>query len=400
LVFCNTAHNSDFFSSIDEIPQQVWESLACTSNIYFHPNYLSALAKNHPEIQFSYIVLYNDVKEAIGFSTIQIVDFKMDSVQDESLFSLEGIKCFARKIGLFSDEKPLKILTCGNIFVSGEHGVFIKKNEDKQKVVQQLAKSVVHFIQSDKMLKKEVKAFLLKDFKDDSLIVSDELLEANYHSFSVEPNMVMQIDADWNDFVDYLAAMRTKFRVKAKKAIELSENLEEVIIDTSNFDSYKNDIAELYYNVSSVANFNLARFNIETFLSLKESLKEDFVLKGYFLEGKMVGFLSGLINQNNLDAHFVGLDYDNNRKHAIYQRILYDYIRLAIDRKLTQINFGRTASEIKSSVGAVPQDLTIYVRHKNNIPNTLLSHFIKRIQPTPFAQKFPFKKKELVVKTS
>ena len=97
------------------------------------------------------------------------------------------------------------------------------------------------------------------------------------------------------------------------------------------------------------------------------------------------------MNKNSLDAHFVGIDYTNNKEYAIYQRMLYDYIALGIKKKVNTINFGRTASEIKSSVGAVPQDLTVYLRHKKTITNQILSLFLKRIQPSVFKQKYPFK---------
>ena len=112
----------------------------------------------------------------------------------------------------------------------------------------------------------------------------------------------------------------------------------------------------------------------------------------------MVGFLSGMINQRNFDSHFVGIDYKYNREYAIYQRILYDYVGIAIEQKLHKINFGRTASEIKSSVGAIAEDLTIYLRHKKNIPNKFLSLLLNNFKPTPFSQKSPFKAKELVEK--
>jgi predicted transcriptional regulator len=70
---------------------------------------------------------------------------------------------------------------------------------------------------------------------------------------------------------------------------------------------------------------------------------------------------------------------------------LYDYIQIAIEKNLKTINFGRTASEIKSSVGATPQDLTVYLRHKKSITNRILKLFLQRVQPTAFQQKFPFK---------
>ena len=72
--------------------------------------------------------------------------------------------------------------------------------------------------------------------------------------------------------------------------------------------------------------------------------------------------------------------------------MLYEYIEIAIKNKLETLNFGRTASEIKSSVGAIPQDLTMYLRHKKSITNKIVKLFLQRVQPTPFHQNFPFKK--------
>lgn len=394
--FCRKVHNADYYVYIEDVPEEIWNALGCTNNLYFNPKYLSAIANNHSGIDFWYVVLRDDEKNPIAFATIQVVDFFLDSVQNELKGFVNQIKKIGRKFGIVAEKKPFKILTCGNTFVSGEHGIFIKNNQNKQKVIKELAKSVVQLVNDEKQFNYKISGFMLKDFIHESLFVTDELLEYNYHSFNVEPNMLMQIDSDWNDFTDYLAAMKTKFRVKAKKAMERSFPLEMIEITQYNFHDYSTEMEMLYKNVSSKAGFNLGSFNLETYKSLKEKLGDDYVIRIYLLKDKVVGFLSAMINQKNLDAHFVGIDYTYNREFAIYQRMLYDYIQLAIDKKLSQINFGRTASEIKSSVGAEPQNLTIYFRHKNLIPNKILSFFINKIQPTPFNQKFPFKVKTLV----
>jgi len=399
LVCCSKTHNADFFSSISEIPKSIWDFVGISNSYYFHPDYLSALAKNHPEIQFFYIVQYDDAKKPVAFSTIQIVNFEIENVQNSVFPALDSVKKVATKLHIFSPKKPFKIVTCGNIFVSGEHGIYIDNNQDKNKIIQQLAENLVRFVDEEKNLKKEVKAFMLKDFKDASLSITDELFETKYSSFNVDPNMILHIPEDWNDFSDYLSAMKTKFRVKAKRALTLSESLEVLDLDTTNIDDYLELMKSLYKSVSTKANFNLANFNLDSFKDLKSNLKENYIIKAYFLDNVLVGFLSGLINNNHLDAHFVGLDYSTIKTNAVYQRILYDYVKLGIDKKLSHINFGRTASEIKSSVGAIPEKLTIYLRHRHNVPNKIISPFIKRIQPTPFAQKLPFKTKEQVVNT-
>jgi predicted N-acyltransferase len=247
-------------------------------------------------------------------------------------------------------------------------------------------------VNSNKKLKRQIDAFLLKDYAKESLSITNELKKFNYHTFSVEPNMKLQLQENWQTFDDYLAAMKTKFRVKARKAFKQSAAIRIEEVTLKNIEEKLPKMTALYEKVASNAGFNLVDFNLETYIDLKERMGDNYILKTYWLDNKIVGFISGIINNNSLDAHFVGIDYQLNRAHAIYQRILYNYVEIAIDKKLKTINFGRTASEIKSSVGAVPQDLTMYLRHKKTIKNKILKLFLQGVQPTLFKQKFPFKK--------
>lgn len=387
-MFCKNTNSALFFSTINDIPSKIWEDLQCKPNVYFNKFFLNSIETNHTEISFSYIILLNDYDKAIAFSTLQLVDFYLNSMQNDFDF----LKKVGRKLRVLKEHKPLKLLISGNTFVSGEHGLFINQKQDKKKVIKELAEAINHFVNSNKTLKNTIDAFLLKDFVNESLFITNELKKFGYNPFSVEPNMQLQIDEDWQSFDDYLAAMKTKFRVKAKKAYQQSNYLKIENVTSSNIKSQLPKMTELYKKVSKNASFNLGNFNLETYTDFIENLEENYILKTFYLEDKMVGFLSGIINNNSLDAHFVGIDYELNRTHAIYQRMLYSYIEIAINKKLKIINFGRTASEIKSSVGAKPQDLTMYVRHKKTITNKILKLFLQKIQPTPFQQKFPFKK--------
>ncbi len=378
-----------FYSSVDEIPSETWRELACGEHIYFHPNFLKSIEKNHPEIQFSYIILVDDHKVPIAFAAIQIINFYIDDIKNDLELFIKKIKKIGRKLGIIPNKKPLKLLISGNTFISGEHGIFIKKEENKKIIIKQLAKAILHFVTADKNLK--IDAFLLKDFKNNSLFISDELKKYNYHPFSVEQNMTFELNKQWLVFDDYLAAMKTKFRVKARKAFIRSKEIRIEEVTKENIDSQLPQMTHLYQKVVANANFNLSHFNLKTFKDLKELLEDNYIIRSYWLNNKMIGFISGVINQKSLDAHFVGIDYLLNREHAIYQRMLYNYIEIGINKKLHTINFGRTASEIKSSVGAVPEDLTIYLRHKKGITNKFLRLLLQRIQPSTFQQKFPFK---------
>jgi hypothetical protein len=389
-MYCTNTNTALFFSSIDQISPKIWEGLQCAKNIYFNPAFLKAVEKNHPEIVFSYVVLIDKNSNPIAFATIQIVNFHIDDIKNDLELLIRKLKNIGRKLHILPNKKPLKILISGNTFVSGEHGIFIKKNQNKKIIIKELAKAILHFVNANKKLK--IDAFLLKDFRNKSLFISNELRDYNYHPFSVEQNMMLKLDENWHVFEDYLASMKTKFRVKARKAFLRSTNIKIENVTPENIDIQLPKMTALYKKVVDNADFNLGNFNLNSFKDLKKNLGSNYILKTYWLDDNIVGFISGVINQKSLDAHFVGINYELNKEHAIYQRMLYDYIEIGIEKKLNRINFGRTASEIKSSVGAVPQDLTMYIRHKKSITNKILKLFLQRIQPTPFQQKFPFKK--------
>jgi predicted N-acyltransferase len=389
-MYCTNTNTALFFSSIDQISPKIWEGLQCAKNIYFNPAFLKAVEKNHPEIVFSYVVLIDKNSNPIAFATIQIVNFHIDDIKNDLELLIRKLKNIGRKLHILPNKKPLKILISGNTFVSGEHGIFIKKNQNKKIIIKELAKAILHFVNANKKIK--IDAFLLKDFRNKSLFISNELRDYNYHPFSVEQNMMLKLDENWHVFEDYLASMKTKFRVKARKAFLRSTNIKIENVTPENIDVQLPKMTALYKKVVDNADFNLGNFNLNSFKDLKKNLGSNYILKTYWLDDNIVGFISGVINQKSLDAHFVGINYELNKEHAIYQRMLYDYIEIGIEKKLNRINFGRTASEIKSSVGAVPQDLTMYIRHKKSITNKILKLFLQRIQPTPFQQKFPFKK--------
>lgn len=385
---CKNTSTSLFFSAIEEIPSHIWQQLACTENIYFNPKFLKSIEKNHPEIAFYYIVLVDNKKNASAFASIKIINFPLDTIKNDFGF----LSKYSKNLGIFSAKKELKLLICGNTFVSGEHGIYIKEQLHKGELIKELATAIAYFVNSDKKLKKEIDAFLIKDFLQTSLPLTEVFKEYGYHAFSVEPNMQLQLHKNWRHFDDYLASIKTKFRVKARKAFELSTNIRIEEVHLENMSQKLPKMTSLYKKVAENATFNLGAFNLDTYQNLKENFGDDYILKTYWLENDIVGFVSGIINADTLDAHFVGIDYRLNKSHAIYQRMLYDYIEIGIQKKLKIINFGRTASEIKSAVGAVPQDLTIYIRHKKTIKNRILKLFLQRIKPTPFKQKFPFKK--------
>lgn len=373
--------NSEIFKTIDDIPEAYWESLNCISNIYYSPEFLKTFEIANTDIEFNYIFILRK-GNPVAFANTQIVTIGIETITKNIRMSNK----VRRIVNNMFCKNQIRVLFCGNVFLSGEYGTFLKEGEPKVETFKAIAKSVKKLYRC-----KRLHTIFIKDFEEDSLYITNHLKSFDYAAMQVEPNMIIYLKPDWNSFEDYTNALKSKYRVKANRADAKSSVLDAKLFNEDDIEKYKDELQALYQNTIDNADFNAQILNLDTYTHLKNTFKDKFIVKGYFLNGKLVGFLSAMQNGTNLDAHFIGIDYANNKAYAIYPRILNDYVRLGIETKSHQINLGRTASEIKSTLGAQPKTLTCYCKHKRYLPNQVLKPFIKNVKIKSFKQHQPFK---------
>ena len=373
---------SEIFKSVDSIPIAYWNNLNCCTNIYYSPEFLKAFEIANTDIEFNYIFILKD-EQAVAFANTQVVTIGIETITKNITMSNK----VRRVVNNMFCNNHIRVLFCGNVFLSGEYGTFLKDNEDKVETFKAIAEGVKQLSKSVK----KIKAIFIKDFENTSLSITNHLEAYDYAAMQVEPNMIITLKPEWHSFDDYKNALKSKYRVKANRADAKSEILKAQFFSEEDIQKHKNQLQELYHNTIDNADFNAQILNLDTYVHLKKAFKEKFIVKGYFLEDQLVGFLSAMQNRTHLDAHFIGIDYSNNKEFAIYPRILNDYVRLGIETKSDQINLGRTASEIKSTLGAEPMALTCYGRHKQSLPNQVLKQFIKNVHIKSFKQHQPFK---------
>ena len=149
---------------------------------------------------------------------------------------------------------------------------------------------------------------------------------------------------------------------------------------------------ELYREVANGVGFNVAMLPKNYFVLMKNVFPERFRILGYFLDQQLLGFCTIFQNETEMEAHFLGFDYEANRTYQLYLNMLYDIVKAGIENKSGRIHFGRTAHEIKSSVGAVPVTFLTYARHSNNLLNSLAEKFLKNTrEELEWQQRHPFK---------
>lgn len=119
---------------------------------------------------------------------------------------------------------------------------------------------------------------------------------------------------------------------------------------------------------------------------------DKFNIIGYYKEEALVGFACLFnVDENMLHVHYIGLDYTINKEQKLYNRMLLDFVKFAIENKKNKIHFGRTATEIKSTIGAQAFPLNAYLKMHNPMLNISLPYFLSRIKPAEYTLRNPFR---------
>src|SRR5690606_26086913 len=123
------------------------------------------------------------------------------------------------------------------------------------------------------------------------------------------------------------------------------------------------------------------------FETMKQRLGSDFLFYGYFLDEKLIGFSTLIKNGDDFDTYFLGYDETHQREKMLYLNMLYDMISYAMKKKYRKVNFGRTALEIKSSIGATDIEMYGLIQHSNPIFNKLMPYLFDYFEPKTVWQK-------------
>lgn len=208
-----------------------------------------------------------------------------------------------------------------------------------------------------------------------------------YKTFQVDPNMVVLNQWETND--EYVSAMRTKYRQRYLSTMKKSSAIAVEKLGFLQIVEQKSQINALFRNIVKTDKFNLEQISEDYFMRLAQT--PEFSLYGYYLDGRLVAFRSSLAAGEKLIAHYVGYDEAANGEYKIYQRMLYDYVAEGIGGKFCDIHLGRTALEIKSTVGAEREDYSLLFHSDNWFYRTAGNYYVGRLKATSFEARSPFR---------
>ncbi len=223
----------------------------------------------------------------------------------------------------------------------------------------------------------EIKVSLLKDFTAGEIPLFGPLIRYGYVPFETQPNMVLNVQPGWRNFGAYLTALSPRYRKAVRERRHAFES-GGFTLERTRPTPIAAELAELYANVSARAVTRWVKLTPSFFRSVEDHMRDAFRLWVVRKDQRIVAFVCALHDRlphkgrNRLIGLFLGLDYSLNDEFKLYWNLLYKLVEEAIDEGFETLDLGRTALQAKAELGAQPEPLHCFIRHRNPSANALV----------------------------
>ncbi|MFT7252034.1 MAG: hypothetical protein ACI9FW_001790 [Flavobacterium sp.] len=372
------------YNSVKSLPTE-WNLIA-QKNIFLSTSYLLVLEKSAPtNMQCNFIGIFKN-EELVGISLTQFINLNLlESFGERDNYIKTSVRNFVFK------NYCSHVLFIGNNMLTGQNAYAKSEGITAFEMIDTLKLAIEDLKNQFKKQKTKVHLTVFKDFDTKD---STELIPVlkGYYKFTTQPNMVFSIPKDWKTEQDYINTLSKKYRDQHKRARKKIVDFEKRKLSFEDIKKYENTINELYNHVAKNAPFNTFFLADNHFCEFKKTVNDNFLFYGYFLNDKMIGFNTLVKNGEAMDTYFLGYDNTIQREKMLYLNMLYDMIAYSIKKEFKEIVFARTALEIKSSVGAKPEEMFGFLKHSNPLIDKGISQLFCYLEPkTVWNQRNPFK---------
>ena len=368
-----------WFESPSDVPWQEWEALPGGS-AYLDRRYLEAMA-GHQKVKCCIGMIKAPDGPWLGGIMMQAVQSESRSPAEHMDVSV-GVKIATAIMQPGGRPFRFKTLVAGQSLGSGEHTYLWRDGVPPSWQVKWTEQAF------DICAKKwGIRVWMAKDFgpEHDALIAPH--WSSRWARASFDPVMEVPLDPDWNSTDEWQTALRTKARTKVRSILSRSSSLSlKRVSQKSELEQLGPDLIALYELVYGRASIVMGGLEDLDFARLSKAFGEDFALVTYRDEGKLVGFHCGIHHaaSGTIEAYYVGFDPEVNKTFALYQRMLFEFISWGISVNANRVVMGRTALEIKSTLGALPVPLSTYVHIRLPLAMIFLRWMIRKSPPHHF----------------
>jgi hypothetical protein len=294
----------------------------------------------------------------------------------------------AAKLATARLNEPL--LVAGNLMSWGFHGIAFAEGEAPATLWPGVAEALYRIRRAERLLG-QTNVVLVKDVTE-----RERGLEAfrrfSYRPLETEPNMVLTLNPVWRSYDDYLGALDAKYRRNAKdqmKKLTLAGCSVEPLTDLS---AHAMRLHELYLAVQRNASVRLVTLVDTCLPQLASALGANFRCTVIRRGEKILGFVTTLRDGDTAIAYYLGFDRTAAAEGLpIYLRLLHATISDAISWGCKSLSLGRTALEPKAALGAKPEPMSVWLRHRVPAMNWLMRGLLGAITHDEAPERNPFR---------
>ncbi|MDP2176347.1 MAG: peptidogalycan biosysnthesis protein [Bacteroidota bacterium] len=310
--------------------------------------------------RYYYVNIYDKNKQLIALFYFQLIALKSENFKTKSCVETSMLK-------FMMGFKNNHLMVCGNVFKVNQPGYFFINQADTSHLTDLILK-----IKKQISNKYRILGILLKDCSNH---INVQFYTCNaFVPFNEDITMMLNIKPKWQTIGDYCESLKRKYKQRFQKVKNSASSLNIRELNSTEIEANKIELEKLYTNVLDKQSFTLGKINANYFVEMKKHLADNFKIFAYFKENEIIAFSSHIQypKENEMEIHYIGINYLYNQEYQLYFNILCDGVKLAIENRFDRLELGRTAKDAKANLGAIPLFNHNYIWLKSRFLRSML----------------------------
>ncbi|HXD30939.1 MAG TPA: GNAT family N-acetyltransferase [Pyrinomonadaceae bacterium] len=367
--------------NVDYLDGERWDSLTANNSLFLSRRYLRVLEEAGPEnLRQRYALIFKG-REPVAAIAAQSVTLSIAETRKESKH-----RRFSAPLEYLEEQ----MLVCGNLLSWGMHGVAFGPNQDPASLWPAVAEALYRLRRADKLFGDSA-LVMVKDITDEHAAAAASLARFSYRPLETDPNMVLEFSPNWRAYDDYLASLNSKYRKTAKQIDKEALKAGCVVEELQDVGKHAETLHDLYLQTQRNARFRPVTLRTEFLPLLAERLGDDMHTTVLKRDGQMLGFVTTVRDGETAVGYYIGFDRKASAEAPIYLRLLQAVIEDALKLGCRRLSLGRTALEPKARLGARPQPMRVWIRHRIPMLNVIVRGLLRTISHDEPPERNPFK---------
>ena len=351
------AHVPRVFGSAAEIDRAAWDAVwcACGRPTFLDLRFVAAVeAALGASCRFWYVLVHDDGGRPVACAGLTAMTVPLAEVGDPRLTWIvdHGPRFLARLLS------P-NLLFCSLPGSPADRSLAIARGADGAAVLAELDRLTVRLA-----AEAGADAVVFKEFAPADLAWMDPLERRGYRRLEVPPMHL--IDPRFDDFEQFCAALRKKYRRSVKRStykLAGSGIVPTVLTDPADMlRLYTPQAHELYCEVVRRSDVKVEMLPIAYFHEIAARLEGKVELVALIRDGRLLSFAWCLCDHEVYHMMYGGFDYELNHEYDLYFNLVYANLDRAFRKRVSTIHVGQMATDFKSRLGCRSEPRYVYAK--------------------------------------